>query len=263
MSHRLFVDRTKTLNEARYGAPVKLQVAPSVVPKSRWHSSQVSRARSRQRALYAEVTRHFGKRSRRGELRALRWANIDTITGPDGKPVATHVRITASKTGGKVRRPRTKARLRAFLEMRWLGPDGKPHRPEAFVFGNEVGEQVAGFKRAWEATILRAHGKAPHYDAAGKLTAESRDELRRIGFHFHDLRRESVSALLESGAPLTIVRDYLGHATVTMTNQYLAAGSAALDAALERREVSRKIPAQAPLPELADPTPVQQKGSVS
>jgi integrase len=42
-----------------------------------------------------------------------------------------------------------------------------------------------------------------------------------VGLHFHDLRREFACRLLESRAELHDVRDFLGHANITTTSQYL------------------------------------------
>jgi site-specific recombinase XerD len=44
--------------------------------------------------------------------------------------------------------------------------------------------------------------------------------------HFHDLRREFGCQLLEAGASLHLVRDYLGHANITRTNTYLSTNAA-------------------------------------
>jgi len=77
--------------------------------------------------------------------------------------------------------------------------DGEPHAAQAFVFGNEVGEPVKDAKRAWERAVLVAHGHKSEYVkrdrgegkkpvATASLTAESRQRLREIDLHLHDLR---------------------------------------------------------------------------
>jgi integrase len=81
------------------------------------------------------------------------------------------------------------------------------------VFGNEVGEELHGIKRAWAIVC----------DAAGITD-----------LHFHDLRREFGSRLLERvGGNPAIVRDCLGHANLNTTNRYLVTRQAA-DPALPR-----------------------------
>jgi integrase len=77
--------------------------------------------------------------------------------------------------------------------------------------GNEVGEQIGSIKTAWRATCRRA---------------------RIRGLHFHDLRREFGSRLLESGAAQHDVRDFLGHANITTTSRYLKSTPLRLERAL-------------------------------
>ena len=59
-------------------------------------------------------------------------------------------------------------RLQAVLEMRRLDPTGEEMGPDAYVFGNEVGERVKSIRTAWENCRRRAGVR---------------------GLHFHDLRR--------------------------------------------------------------------------
>jgi integrase len=110
------------------------------------------------------------------------------------------------------------ARLKAVLQMRRTGPDGKELPPTAYVFGNEVGERRRSIRTAWAKTLKRA-----------KIT----------GLRFHDLRREFGSRLLESGASAHVVRDWLGHADITTTSRYLATTRVALQKALKQFEEHR------------------------
>lgn len=80
---------------------------------------------------------------------------------------------------------------------------------------NEIGESIASVKTAWRAACRRA--------AIAEL-------------HFHDLRREFGSRLLEPGASEHDVRDFLGHANITTTSRYLKSTSLRLERALEHRE---------------------------
>ncbi len=109
------------------------------------------------------------------------------------------------------------AHLRAVLELRWHTPDGKEYGPHAYVFGNEVGEQVTSIRTAWELTCKRAG-----------IT----------GLHFHDLRRDFASRLLESRADLHDVQMFLGHAAITTTSRYLQSTPVRLERALARLEES-------------------------
>ena len=115
--------------------------------------------------------------------------------------------------------------------MRRHGPDGKELASDAHIFGNEIGEPIASVKTAWRATCRRA-------------------EIR--GLHFHDLRREFGSRLLESGASEHDVRDFLGHANITTTSRYLKSTPLRLEKALAQMEgvsirtLFAQMPASAP-----------------
>ena len=52
------------------------------------------------------------------------------------------------------------------------------------------------------------------------LTPACQQEFRRINLHWHDLRHEYASRLVEKGVPLAQVRDLLGHASITTTERY-------------------------------------------
>lgn len=54
-------------------------------------------------------------------------------------------------------------RLAAVLEMRRHAPDGKPLGPDAYVFGNAVGEQGFKVQKAWMTCVLKAHGHTPQW----------------------------------------------------------------------------------------------------
>ena len=73
----------------------------------------------------------------------------------------------------------------------------------------------------------------------GKLDAASREKLRSIDLHFHDLRHEARSRLLESGMPLHHVKEMLGHANISQTDTYLNAGRIALRESMQRIDLAR------------------------
>jgi hypothetical protein len=52
------------------------------------------------------------------------------------------------------------------------------------------------------------------------LTPACRGEFRRINLHWHDLRHEYASRLVEHGVPLSQVRNLLGHASIVTTERY-------------------------------------------
>ncbi len=188
---------------------------------------------------------------RRGELLSLQWRQVRF------EPKA-EIFLSAQKT--KTKRDRIvpmSVRLRAILDMRQAVQlaeleEGETVPGTAHVFGNELGEPVKGFKRAWERAVLKAHGHKPVYrsrvvgegEAARKvptaaLTADSRATLRSIDLHFHDLRREAGSRWLDSGVPLHRIQKWLGHANISQTSVYLMADSADDDDAMRRFDERR------------------------
>jgi integrase len=170
-----------------------------------------------------------------GELLSLQWQQIRH----DEQGQARWIVLPAAKTKGNTTRVLPIGpRLGAELAMRRQGPDGQDHPPSAYVFGDEAGGPVGSIKRAWELTVLRAHGHTPVWvkGKPGRLAPESRAALRSINLHFHDLRREFACSLLESSADLHDVRDFLGHANITTTSRYLASSPMRLARALARLE---------------------------
>jgi integrase len=150
---------------------------------------------------------------RRGELLTLQWKQIIMKGGQ-----MAYVDLPADKT--KTNDPRTipiTAPLRAILEYRRIGPDGKKLGPEAYVFGNACGEPVGRIYTAWQATCRRAGIK---------------------NLHFHDLRHEFISRMLEAGVPIHKVRDWAGHRNIATTGIYANTTLAHLDEARKRFEAA-------------------------
>jgi hypothetical protein len=97
-------------------------------------------------------------------------------------------------------------------------PEGEDLPPDAYVFGDEIGQSISSVKTAWRTACSQA------------CIAD---------LHFHDLRREFACRLLESRAELHDVRDFLGHANITTTSRYLRSTTLRLERALtllEERE---------------------------
>ena len=151
-----------------------------------------------------------------GELLHLTWAQIRR--GEDGKPTWLMLPATNTKTY-RLRPIPIGARLGAELAMREQGADGTAYGPEAFVFGNPVGERINSVKKAWAGTCRRAGIS---------------------GLQIRDLRREFASRLRESGASDHDVRDFLGHANITTTSRYLASTPLRLEQALANLEAGNQ-----------------------
>ena len=147
-----------------------------------------------------------------GELLNLTWNQIRR--DEDRKPRLLMLPATNTKTY-RLRPIPIGVRLSAELDMLQHGPDGTAFGPEAFVFGNRVGEKVNSVKKAWAGACRRAGIS---------------------GLQIRDLRREFASRLRESGASDHDVRDFLGHANITTTSRYLASTPLRLEQALAKLE---------------------------
>ncbi|CAN5851426.1 hypothetical protein BH18ACI5_BH18ACI5_04530 [soil metagenome] len=194
--------------------------------------------------LWAVVQAALETGMRRGEILSLQWWQVRF------KPKA-EIFLPAVKTKTKAdRKIPVSSTLRAILELRQIGADDEPHKPEAYVFGNEAGEAVGDIKRAWQRAVLVAHGIRPQYVtrlAPGKrktlrkvqtalLTRECQEQLQAVDLHFHDLRREAGSRWLDGGVPLHRVQVWLGHTNISQTSTYLRADGADDDDAMRRFE---------------------------
>ncbi len=119
---------------------------------------------------------------RRGELLALRWANVDlkgkqiTIEGSTAKSQQTrHIPLNAEA-----------------LDVLQKWKEQASDDPRVIAINT-------GFKTAWAALLLRA-----------KITS----------FRWHDLRHHFASRLVQAGVPLNTVRELLGHGSMVMTLRY-------------------------------------------
>jgi integrase len=161
---------------------------------------------------------------RLGELLSLQWGDVSLGRG--------EIVLRASKTKTATDRViPVSSRLRAVLEHVRRDPNGEPHGPMAYVFGDELGSRVKCIRRAWQTAVLKAHGQTPVWawrqngakKGTGKLAPASLERFRTINLHFHDLRHEAGSRLLEAGWPLHEVQQMLGHASLEQTSTYLNA----------------------------------------
>lgn len=170
--------------------------------------------------LKALIVAALSTGARLGELLSMQWSQIRY----DEHGLPAWIELSADKTKtGEMRAIPVASNLRAILEVRKLGLDGEPHRLTAYVFGNDCGEQVKSIRADWELTCERAG-----------IT----------DLHFHDLRREFASRLLESSADLHDVQLFLGHAAITTTSRYLRSTPTRLRGALDKLEAALSAVAQ-------------------
>ncbi len=154
---------------------------------------------------------------RRGEMLALRFSDIDS----NKQLIILRGATTKSRKTRVV--PISTARLESALKWLRTDADGEQKSADTLVFSDKAGEPIRNFRKTWLLTVLRAHGITPHWRKQGgwkHLTAECQAQLQAIDLHWHDMRHEYASRLVERGAPLAQVRDLLGHASITTTERY-------------------------------------------
>jgi integrase len=151
---------------------------------------------------------------RRGELLSLQWQDVSLSRG--------ELTIRAEKAKSRKHRILPiSPRLRAVLDMVRQDPAGKDHTPLAYVLGDAIGRKVIDPKKQWYTAVLKAHAHEPEWGEHNKLSPASREALRLIDLHFHDLRHEAGSRMLEAGWPLHHIQEMLGHADLKQTSTYL------------------------------------------
>ena len=79
-----------------------------------------------------------------------------------------------------------------------------------------------------------------------QLTEDCVEAFQAINLHWHDLRHEYASRLVERGVPLSQVRDLLGHASITTTERYDNQRLEALQAAAGALESGKEFDRNAP-----------------
>jgi integrase len=162
--------------------------------------------KSRSRSLYVAVEVALGTCMRYGEIRLLRWNQIDFAKG--------ELRVGRSKTEhGEGRVIPLSKRVRTVLEF-WAErfPNRKPNefvfpseryggkgKDDAFGFAGSIAyaldhtKPVGDWKEAWEAAKQRAG----------------------VTCRFHDLRHTGCTRMLEAGVPFSVVSDIMGWSAST------------------------------------------------
>lgn len=70
--------------------------------------------------------------------------------------------------------------------------------------------------------VLSRDGVAYLIDKYARCASKTRPTLRRRRITPHVLRHSCAVALLQAGVDLTVIRDYLGHASIATTNRYIS-----------------------------------------
>ena len=126
--------------------------------------------------------------------------------------------LLPTKAGDRVKTDRRDAeklpisttRLKAVLEWQRLDAEGKEKRADVWVFSDEIGEPHRPLEdRMGDRGAEGAHGVNPEWKSYNwtALTPACQQAFKRINLHWHDLRHEYPSRLVELGVPLAQVRD--------------------------------------------------------
>lgn len=109
---------------------------------------------------------------------------------------------------------------------------------------NPDGGAAAPIFRNARGGILTRDGAAYLIEKYVKLAARKVDALQRRHVTPHVLRHSCAVALLQAGVDITVIRDYLGHASVATTSRYISTNvqmkREALDAFWRRAGISRR-----------------------
>jgi integrase len=145
----------------------------------------------------------LGTGLRLGELRALRWRDVDRER--------RLIRVEHAYSRHELRRPKTESGVRsvplfpsvevAFRELAARAVERGRYAPDELVFGSMRGTplQPSNFRqRVWD-PALRLAG------------------LKGEGYRFHDLRHTCVSRLVAAGADVKLVQAVAGHANPLIT----------------------------------------------
>lgn len=168
---------------------------------------------------------------RRREILTLQWRDVDLVRG------RMTFRAENVKTRSRLQKP-ISPRLLAVLQMIQHDPAGKPHKADAFVFGNATGDAMTFPKKRWT-KILKAAGI--------------------VDLEFRDLRHEGACRLADRGWSLPQIQRMLGHQDAKTTSVYLHADITELEESMRRLGTgSQPLPDVARETDSAPPPVVQQ-----
>lgn len=142
-------------------------------------------------ADFIEIAVHTG--CRRGELLGLEWSRVTLEPGKES--------LTLLSSHTKSGKPRNiplnsvaQAAIRRRLSWRSRNAPGCP-----WVFARESGERVRCIRTGFAQAVKR---------------------VRLEDLRIHDLRHTAASWLVSDGVPLEVIKELLGHSSITMTERY-------------------------------------------
>ncbi len=170
--------------------------------------------------LHGVVVALLDTACRVGEVLSLQWKNVNLLR----KELVIEAAKAKTRT---MRMVPISTRLLGVLELRQHDLAGEQFGPDAYVFGNAVGERVKSIRDAWE---------------------RAREAAGFPGLQLRDLRHEAGSRFDDAGVPINYVSKILGHTNLTTTSRYLNIHRRGLQAAmqtLERHQEEKDRVAQA------------------
>lgn len=191
---------------------------------------------------------------RAGELRGLQWGDVDlarrVLVVRCTDPGARLLEATSPKSGADRTVPLSPDAIAAFLALR--GDTTPP--ADAKVWAGKL------------ARVGRGRSESGGWHAI--TTAAARAGLKGVGWH--TLRHTYASWLVMRGVPLRVVQQYMGHASIKMTERYahLApdfghASIALLDARLSSQWAANALPALPDFPATADGSETSKSSATS
>lgn len=172
---------------------------------------------------------------RRGELLALVWGDVDL----DHRRIFVRAAEEGARKTGTARTLPISQRLYDELQTMRTDPAGARFGRAAYVFGNAVGGKLTKITKAWQTAILRANGVKVVWTKSA-LSSGCRAALKRINWHFHDLRHEAGCRWLESKVfDLEQIRQMYGHTTIAQTATYLHAAAQSAHLAMAQYDAQR------------------------
>ncbi|WP_417329215.1 tyrosine-type recombinase/integrase [Halomonas cupida] len=142
-------------------------------------------------ADFVEVAVHTG--CRRGELLNLDWSRI----GLDRERESITLNARHTKSGKPRMVPLNATAVAAIKRRAAWRAENAPHSP--WVFAREGGTQVKSLRCGF---------------------AQAAKQAGLSDIRIHDLRHTAASWLVTDGVPLEVVKELLGHSSITMTERY-------------------------------------------
>lgn len=149
---------------------------------------------------------------RSGELKSLRWANVQ-----DGE-------IVLAAEDAKTRESRTIPIESELVDLMRRRENARSIKTSSgillaeFIFHRGDGQPVGEFRKSWKAACIAA--------GVGKMVcarcnqAECGHARKYVGRIFHDLRRSAIRDLVRAGVPQTVAMKISGHKTISVFVRY-------------------------------------------